>query len=56
MRAKVSASGAASSITLADSVARLTVAPLTPACFFSTFSTRETHEAQVMPPTPRSIG
>ncbi|EWS61132.1 hypothetical protein Y695_04543 [Hydrogenophaga sp. T4] len=42
-------------MTRADSVARFTLAPLTPGCFFSTFSTRETQEAQVMPPMPRSI-
>jgi hypothetical protein len=43
------------SVTRADSVARFTVASDTPGCFLSTRSTRETHEAQVMPPIPRSI-
>ena len=38
----------------ADSVARLTVAESTPGTFFSAFSTRDTHDAQVMPPMPMS--
>ncbi len=38
----------------ADSVARLTAAPVTPGTLFSAFSTRVTQEAQVMPPMPRS--
>ena len=36
---------------LAFSVARLTVAPETPGTFRSAFSTRDTHEAQLMPST-----
>jgi hypothetical protein len=40
--------------TRADSVARLTVASCTPGTFFRARSTRETQDAQVMPPTPRS--
>jgi hypothetical protein len=38
----------------AVSVAKLTVADSTPGIFFSAFSTRPTHEAQVMPPMPMS--
>jgi hypothetical protein len=32
----------------------LTVAESTPGTFFSAFSTRDTHDAQVMPPIPMS--
>jgi hypothetical protein len=39
----------------ADSVARSTVALFTPGTFFSAFSTRITHDAQVMPPIPISM-
>jgi hypothetical protein len=38
----------------ADSVARFTAASLTPGTFLSARSTRDTQEAQVMPPMPMS--
>jgi hypothetical protein len=38
--------------TVAFSVARLTLALPTPGTFLSARSTRETQDAQVMPPTP----
>ena len=41
-------------VTRADSVARFTVASVTPGTFLSARSTRVTQEAQVMPSTPRS--
>lgn len=44
-----------SATTLAFSVAKLTLAFLTPGIAFSVFSTRMTHEAQVIPMTSRSI-
>ena len=40
---------AAVAFTVARSVARLTLTSLTPATAFKAFSTRVTHEAQVMP-------
>jgi len=39
----------------AVSVAKLTDAEATPGTFLSAFSTRATHDAQVMPPMPMSI-
>ena len=41
-------------MTRADSVARFTDASCTPGTFFRAFSTRNTHEAQVIPPMPIS--
>ncbi|MCY1549893.1 hypothetical protein D9M68_860950 [compost metagenome] len=55
MRASASGVSPPAISTRADSVARFTVASDTPACFFKAFSTRDTQEAQVMPPMPRSI-
>ena len=45
---------ATGAVTRADSVARLTLA-LTPSSLDSFFSTRATHDAQVMPSTARSM-
>jgi hypothetical protein len=39
---------------MADSVAKLTVASLTPGTFIKARSTRETHDAQVMPVTGKT--
>src|SRR4051812_2696346 len=47
-------SPAGTNVTRADSVARFTAASCTPGTFFSARSTRFTHEAQVIPATPRS--